>query len=586
MIPGIEAPIFWITLCRSRGHLTWTDPRWTKRPYGNFDGVWFLCILGIPLVPLRVAHVYYHRFTRLKREYEEMPIRWSPGLVAFAWLRRGSLVAACYGIGILGLALFALTVRDDPDLWVAIYICVGLIAAWPLVWIALWLVDRRNRTIRTIMGSWDLGSSDPVTYVKSWISEGEYGKPRQHYEADTWAQGSLNCMDARIWSGALWAARMCILMEDPRVGRELTAVVLSNPEVRAALPKIRGQWSQWYELLGPSRYDAEQKEHAKLLPAAVKSPAPETSPREPGVLRWKQLASGKEGPGVRSRHCLVYDASRGVTVFFGGFLLDGKRTRVLADTWEWSNGQWSPIECSPAPGGRHRAGMVFDERHGFSVLFGGQANSNNLLDATWVYENRRWQKRRRWLTRRPSPRCGHAMAFDPEAGVTVLFGGLDLYDNSLSDTWLFDGDGWRQARGPGPPARRYAAFAYDPQSQGCILHGGSKDEKGFVRFGDTWLFREGAWTRLPETYETDSRDDHALAYHAVAKRLVMVGGLGAGSEVRGLSDAGWEMLGVEAPLPEHQCAPLAWDPKQNGLILHGGELGPGGAQLDTTWMLE
>jgi hypothetical protein len=581
MIPGIEAPIFWITLCRSRGHLTWTDTRWTKRPYSNFDGVWFLCILGIPLVPLRVAHVYYHRFAGLKREYEELPIRWSLGLVAFAWLRRGSLVAACYGVGILGLAVFALAVRDDPDLWVAIYICAGLIAPWPLVWIALWLVDRRNRTIRTIIGSWDLGSSDPVTYVKAWIREGEYGKPRR-FLADTWAQAALQCIDKQNWAGGMWAARMCLLMEDHRVGRELTALVLGNPEVRDALRRIRGSCIRWSELMIPQRSD--QDDRTEALPAPV-TPAIETpAPKRLGGLTWKQLASGPEGPGVRSRHCLVHDAGRGVTVFFGGFLLDGKQTRVLADTWEWSNGKWSEIDVTPRPSGRHRAGMVFDERRGFSVLFGGQANSNNLLDATWVYDNRRWQKRRRWLTRRPAPRCGHAMAFDPEAGVTVLFGGLDLYDKSLGDTWLFDGDRWRQARGPSPPARRYAALAYDPQSQGCILHGGAKDDMGRVRFGDTWLFRDGAWTRLSEDHETYARDDHALAYHAAAKRLLMVGGLGIGSEIRCLSAVGWDTVNVEAPMPEHQCAPLAWDPKQNALILHGGEVA-GGAQLDTTWVL-
>jgi hypothetical protein len=35
--------------------------------------------------------------------------------------------------------------------------------------------------------------------------------------------------------------------------------------------------------------------------------------------------------------------------------------------------------------------------------------------------------------------------------------------------------------------RRYAAFAYDPDLTGCVLHGGAADDTGRKIFGDAWL---------------------------------------------------------------------------------------------------
>src|SRR5438270_805038 len=124
-------------------------------------------------------------------------------------------------------------------------------------------------------------------------------------------------------------------------------------------------------------------------------------------------------------------------------------------------------------------------RHAFKVaigLFGGQGRTNDLLGDTWTYASRQWRQLRPRTA--PPARCGHCMAFDEQAGVAVLFGGIDGRMNSLGDTWVFDGDSWRETRGSGPPARRYAAMAHDPDAKGCLLHGGSEDESGRRSFGD------------------------------------------------------------------------------------------------------
>ncbi len=242
------------------------------------------------------------------------------------------------------------------------------------------------------------------------------------------------------------------------------------------------------------------------------------------TFTWQTIKTGLDGPGPRSRHGLVYDRGAEATVLFGGLIWVGEGP-VQSDTWELKDGHWSEVKLVNHPPGRHRGAMVFDAHRGVAVLFGGQADNGEMFGGTWIYARRRWRKRPTWWWRSPEPRCGHSMAFDEPTRRTVLFGGVGRGDRTLGDTWLFDGGSWREVDGPHPQSRRYAAFAYDPGLQGCVLHGGSVDDAGRQQFGDAWLFRDRTWTRLPAGFKTDVRDDHGLAYHRSAGRLVLLDGI-------------------------------------------------------------
>jgi hypothetical protein len=319
--------------------------------------------------------------------------------------------------------------------------------------------------------------------------------------------------------------------------------------------------------------------------------ASETAP----MFGWETIASGAEGPGPRSRHGLVYDRGAKATVLFGGIIWDARET-LKSDTWELRNRRWFPIEIKEKPPARHRGAMVYDSRRGQSVLFGGQGSTNEFLRDTWTYADRSWQQwrtgedRRWWQWRTasggPSARCGHSMAFDESAGVTVLFGGIDPSDRPLGDTWLFDGNSWWRVPGPAPSARRYAAFAFDPDLKGCLLHGGAEDDRGRRTFGDAWLFRDQVWTRLGAGFETNPRDDHGLAYHRGAQRLVMLEGLAGTRGILVREASGWRTVEASPLHPRHQCSPLAWDEGLGGLVMHGGEVSHGGPQFDTTLVLQ
>ena len=309
-------------------------------------------------------------------------------------------------------------------------------------------------------------------------------------------------------------------------------------------------------------------------------------------LKWQVIESDDPTPGPRSRHGFVYDRLAKTSVLFGG--IRWPSGSLMSDTWEFRGGSWSQIRAAVAPPSRHRCGLVFDSKRGFSVLFGGQTVSfqfwRNLND-TWLYEDHCWKKPSSWFQKRPTPRCGHAMAFDEELGLTVLFGGVDSADAPLGDTWTFDGVDWRVVQGVAPPPRRYAAFAYHPELKGCVLHGGAVDDNGKKKFGDTWLFRGGQWFPLGSEFQTTPRDDHAMAYHHAAGMMVVLESLIRDHqgepirEVLTLTNSGWKEIDVSPLHPRHQCSPLTYDSELGGLLLYGGELGHGRPQLQEMLIL-
>jgi hypothetical protein len=67
----------------------------------------------------------------------------------------------------------------------------------------------------------------------------------------------------------------------------------------------------------------------------------------PPTLGWETIASGKYGPGVRSRHGLVYDRSEKAAVLFGGVVWTPE-WNLQADTWELHGRKWSKIRFGDA----------------------------------------------------------------------------------------------------------------------------------------------------------------------------------------------------------------------------------------------
>ena len=71
----------------------------------------------------------------------------------------------------------------------------------------------------------------------------------------------------------------------------------------------------------------------------------------------------------------------------------------------------------------------------------------------------------------PAARGGHAMTYDSEHRLALMFGGGNR-QQSFNDLWAWNGEHWHRLAGSGPSARDSAAFAYDSKRKQAIVVGG------------------------------------------------------------------------------------------------------------------
>ena len=134
--------------------------------------------------------------------------------------------------------------------------------------------------------------------------------------------------------------------------------------------------------------------------------------------------------------------------------------------------------------------MAYDGGRGFVVLFGGH-DANNSLNDTWEWDGTDWMQR--FPITSPPARTEHSMAYDNVRGRTVIFGGFDggLWD----DTWEWDGASWSENTSTTrPPARWKHAMAFDAVRQSIVLFGNN-----YVSPSDTWEYVRVRLTASPVT---------------------------------------------------------------------------------------
>lgn len=115
--------------------------------------------------------------------------------------------------------------------------------------------------------------------------------------------------------------------------------------------------------------------------------------------------------------------------------------------------KWGLLQSrNESNGGRFGFDMVYDTNRGVIVLFGGQrqirseedtqAEITETLNDTWEFNGEVWYEVSPLQV--PPARYGHAMAYDEDRSVVVIFGGIDSDGNYLNDTWEYDGVTWAQ----------------------------------------------------------------------------------------------------------------------------------------------
>ncbi|WP_298344916.1 kelch repeat-containing protein [Ferrimicrobium sp.] len=175
----------------------------------------------------------------------------------------------------------------------------------------------------------------------------------------------------------------------------------------------------------------------------------------------------------------------------------------LSDTWMFGGENWQELRQSRYPSYAHQASAA-QLRSGQVVTFGGiiagpktiigvffprEQRDSPLVDDTWIFDGENWQELD--LKTRPAHRQFGVMASHPDEQGVLLFGGYGGEGNPrlLDDTWIFDGENWRELHPlMSPTPRQEACMTYDAMNGQVVLFGGRGDN-GYL--DDTWILALG-----------------------------------------------------------------------------------------------
>jgi len=250
---------------------------------------------------------------------------------------------------------------------------------------------------------------------------------------------------------------------------------------------------------------------------------------------------------------MVYDSVRQKVVLYGQeTALPANRPQ---DTWLWDGTNWTNVTgTAGAPTAQYKFMMAFDGARGETVLFGGLcSNAFNpscpygpawgALQETWTFNGTTWNKKT--PVHSPPPSWDGPMAYDAVRGEVVLFGGNSGGCTPNNQTWTWNGVDWtlKTVVGAVPAAGAGGVMTYDAVRQRSILYGGltnlCSSSSNFS--SETWQWDGTGWTNL------------------------------TGS--------------VGTPPPARIFAGMAYDIRNNQVVLFGGEDGSGGPVANDTWLL-
>jgi hypothetical protein len=275
-------------------------------------------------------------------------------------------------------------------------------------------------------------------------------------------------------------------------------------------------------------------------------------------LLWQQRQD--IGPPNRIGASMVYMASRGRTLFWGGYGLG-----YQGDTWEWDGEGWAQLaDTGPAP--TEFVGLAFDSNRDVVVLF--TRNANYTAGDTWEWDGEAWTQIDDAGPGVPNGVVG--MVYDSARKRTVLEGGSLSVGGSPTHppigTWVWDGAAWTQVADVGPPQVAYYPLAYD-SSRERVIHFGGLTTPGFVVLsGDTWEWDGTLWEQVADI-GPNPRYGHAMAGN------LLFGGYAEGKFFRDTwswDGKHWRERQDIGPSPRGFSG-MAWDSSRNRAVLFGGE---------------
>lgn len=200
-----------------------------------------------------------------------------------------------------------------------------------------------------------------------------------------------------------------------------------------------------------------------------------------------------DGPRLLDGFSVVYDEKRGKLVLFGGYLRY-IYNRLCNDTWEYDGETWVNIPIKHAPAPRNNASLAYDSRRGTVFLFGGTNIHNQMWRDTWELDGQTW----RFVPTLHAPEKPGTLAYDHHHGRMLYLCSYSSgnYHDGPIEIWQFDGEDWsRVAYDHGPSQRSYAAVAVDTYDPRIVLAGGEFVTGSY--YTDTYFIKKDVWELRP-----------------------------------------------------------------------------------------
>jgi hypothetical protein len=242
--------------------------------------------------------------------------------------------------------------------------------------------------------------------------------------------------------------------------------------------------------------------------------------------------------------------------------------------------EWTEIRTDLMPPARDRHAMAYDSDKQVILLFGGRTDSSQESNDTWMYDGIEWIQLHPKVS--PRKRFSMNMDYDLDRKLYVMTGAEFLGPDPLDlETWEFSYDTWYEVATEHRPVNRCSlALAYHPVEKCTYLFGGSAD---YTYPDDLWRYDGTDWTLVETEHSPRGRRRCEMVYDSSRNCLVLFGG----DRISTTFNDTWEYNGTDWKLIATNTSPsprslfgLTYDKSVSLTILFGGYHG---TKSNDTW---
>lgn len=234
--------------------------------------------------------------------------------------------------------------------------------------------------------------------------------------------------------------------------------------------------------------------------------------------------------------------------------------------------QWIKRTDVGSYGQRYQHAMAYDPDRGVTVFFGGEIGPSGdatFFNDTQEYDGKQWKQINTAV--RPPVRSGHAMVYDPIRKKIVMYGGSSgngLNPIVYNDTWVYSGDGvngfWElQQPATKPPMTFHHGMIWDPANRVAFLHAAYWPSNGWTWNGTNWQY----------VLSGPLIGAFGMAFDSGRGKAMIVGGsLQVGGPVNTVwekaATTGWQNAGPGPSIRDELA--MAYDERRQRVVIVGG----------------